>query len=185
MRDPVGLDTADETGAPAEQPSKSQRKRDALAVRALAAELVALDDPHLRRLPLDEAIRRAVLDARSIRSHIARKRQLQYLARLLRREDVTAIGDAMASFRAEARQLTVRHRRAEAWRDRLLSAGDAALAELIEARPGLDAQSIRQLQRSANREARDGRPPAASRTLFRLLRDLDQAEPLPACPAAR
>jgi ribosome-associated protein len=167
------------------QVSKSQRKRDALAIRSLAAELLEMGDTRLRRLALDESVMRAVEEARHIRSHIAHKRQLQFVAKLLRRHDTAAIEAAIAADRAEARALHARHHRAEAWRDRLLQDGDAALSDLIAVRPGIDAQSMRQLIRRASREARNGRPPAAARSLFRMLRDLDQAEPLPAMPAVR
>lgn len=160
--------------------SKSERKREALAVRRLAAELVGLADAQLVRIPLDEDVTAAVREARRIGSNIARKRQLQYIARLLRRGEVTPVVEAMDGLRAEARQLTARHRRAEAWRDRLIESGDQALSELIAARPDLDAQALRQAMRNAIRERQQQRSPGAARALFRLLHDLDRTEPLPA-----
>lgn len=176
-------DGAAESRQPSPEPvSKSQRKREAHEVRDLASELIAMGDAHLRRIPLDEDVRRAVHDARRIRSHAARKRQLQYLAKLLRREDVEPIADAIEGFHAEARQLTARHHRAEAWRDHLLAHGDEALSELMEARADLDPQPIRQHVRKARRESESDQPPAAARALFRVLRDLDQAAPLPTLP---
>lgn len=176
---------ASAAAAAATEVSKSQRKRDALAIRALAADLLEMSDARLRRLALDESVLRAIGDAQRIHSNIARKRQLQYVAKLLRRIDTAEIQAAMAADRAEARALHARHHRAEAWRDRLLKDGDAALSELIAGRPGIDGQSMRQLIRRAAREAREGRPPAAARALFRALRDLDQALPLPAIRASR
>ncbi len=184
-RNPPADDTLEFRQPSLEPASKSQRKREALAVRDLASELIAMGEAQLRRIPLDEDVRRAVHDARRIRSHAARKRELRYLAKLLRREDVEPIADAIEGFHAEARQLTARHHRAEAWRDRLLAHGDEALSELMEARPDLDPQPIRQQVRKALRESESEQPPAAARSLFRLLRDLDQAAPLPALPNVR
>lgn len=176
---------AAESRQPSEPVSKSQRKRDAQAVRDLASELIEMGDAQLRRVPLDDDVRRAVQDTKRIHSHAARKRQLQYLAKLLRREDVEPIVEAIENFRAEARQLTARHHRAENWRDRLLDRGDEALSELIAARPDIDPQPIRQLVRNGVREREAEQPPAAARALFRLLRDLDQAAPLPSLPDQR
>lgn len=159
--------------------SKSQRKRAAHAVLELARELVDLNDSRLERVPLDDAIRDAVRETRAIRSHVARKRQLQYLAKLLRRDDTGPITEALDDMRNEARQGVARHHRAESWRDRLLRDGDAALSELLEKRPGMESQAIRQCIRAATREAAAGKPPAAARRLFRLLLDLDTSEALP------
>lgn len=162
-----------------EQPSKSQRRRDALEVRALAARLIALPPPVLAGLPLDDELRSAIGQARAIRSNGARKRQMQFVAKLMRREDPEPIREALAGLEAGARQQTARQHRAEAWRDRLVAEGDQALTELLAQRPEADAQPLRQLIRRAAREADANKPPAAARALFRRLRELDESEPLP------
>jgi len=162
-----------------ETASKSQRRRDALEVRALAARLITLAPAQLARVPLDERLRSEIDQARRIGSHVARKRQLQFVAKLMRRSDPSAIQEALDAIDREARQLTVRHHRSEAWRDHLLEGGDAAVGELLQRRRDADAQTLRQLLRNARREAQQGRPPAAARALFRELRALDEAEPLP------
>ena len=159
--------------------SKSQRRREALDIRALAAQLIGLGDSRLARVPLDEQLRAEIDRARAIRSHGARKRQLQYVAKLLRRADPQPLFDALDSFENEARQLNARHHRSEAWRDHLLEAGDTAVGELMEQRRDADGQAIRALLRNARREADRNKPPAAARALFRLLRELDEQEPLP------
>ena len=177
-----GAEDANASQPPSAEVSKSQRKREALAVRSLAAELIAMDVALLRRMPLDDELLGAILEGRRIHSNIARKRQLQYIAKLLRREDIEPIAAAIDACRNEARQLTARHHRTEAWRDRLLARGDEALSELMPLRPELEARTIRQLVRKAGQEDQGGRPPAAARALFRLLREIDQAQALPPCP---
>jgi len=168
--------------AQAEEVSKSQRKRDAMAVKSLAAKLIDLSPARLAEVPLDESLRREILAARSIRSNVARKRQMQFVAKLLRREGTEAIEEALAAFDLEASQLSARQHRAEAWRDRLIEQGDPAVGALLERRRDTDAQALRQLLRNARREAARGKPPAAARSLFRLLRDMDLAETLPPPP---
>lgn len=159
--------------------SKSQRRRDALEVKSLAGRLIGMSPSMLARLPLDDQLREAIDQARAIRSNVARKRQLQFVAKLLRRADPEPLQEAIASFDAGARQLAARQHRTEAWRDRLLEGGDAAVSELLGRHPAADAQPLRQLIRRARQEAAAGRPPAAARTLFRQLRELDELEPLP------
>ena len=163
--------------------SKSQRRRDALDVRDLAAQLVALEPARLARLPLDEPVRRAIDEARRIRARVARKRQLQYVAKLLRRGETGEIREALDAFDSEARRLAAGHHRCEAWRDRLIESGDEALGKLLQQRRDADAQALRQLVRNARREQERNAPPSAARALFRLLRELDSAEPLPPLPA--
>jgi len=164
--------------------SKSQRRRDALEVRDLAATLIALSPSQLERVPLDAHIAAAVAEARRIRSNVARKRQLQFVAKLLRKSDTGAIEAALADFDSQARDLSASHHRTEAWRDRLLTDGDEALGALLSQRRDADPQAIRQLMRKARQEAERERPPAAARELFRLLRKMDEAEPLPPIEAA-
>lgn len=166
-------------GESAQPVSKSQRRRDALALKTLAARLIELGRADLSRLPLDEELRSAIAEARRIHARIARKRQVQYVAKLLRNGDPDAIVAGLQAIEGDARQLTARHHRAEAWRERLLAGGDTAIGELIQARPATDAQVLRQLLRKARQEAAQDRPPAAARALFRRLRDMDEIEPLP------
>jgi ribosome-associated protein len=163
--------------------SKSQRRRDALEVKTLASRLIGLSPALLAQVPLDESLRAAIGEARSIRSNVARKRQLQFVAKLLRRVDLDPVRLALEALGADARQLSGRQHRAEAWRDHLVAAGDSALSDLLLRRHDADAQSLRQLMRQHMRKARPeadaGRPPAAARALFRLLREMDEFEPLP------
>jgi ribosome-associated protein len=160
-------------------PSKSQRRRDALELRNLATRLIRLPTSQLAQVPLDSQLRAEIDRARGIRSHVAGKRQMQYVAKLLRRSDPQPLYDALDSFDNEARQVTARQHRSEAWRDRLLEEGDSAVGALLELRRDADGQGIRQLIRNAGREAARNKPPAAARALFRLLRELDEREPLP------
>jgi ribosome-associated protein len=165
--------------AEAALPSKSQRRRDALEVRSLAARLIGLSPALLARIPLDDNLRAAIDQARGIRSNVARKRQLQFVAKLMRQADLEPIREALDGLEAGARQLTARQHRVESWRDRLLEQGDPALGELLGQRADADRQALRQLMRQAAKEASAGKPPAAARALFRRLRELDEREPLP------
>jgi ribosome-associated protein len=159
--------------------SKSQRRREALELKALASQLIKLSPARLGRIPLDDDVRSAIMEARDIRSNVARKRQLQYAAKLLRRIDPEPILQTLKGFDGEARQLTGRQHRSEAWRDYLLEQGDLAVGELMKHRQDVDTQALRQLVRNANKEAEKSKPPTSARALFRTLRDMDEREQLP------
>lgn len=160
-------------------PSRSQQRREALDVLALAQRLVALDAGRLAKLPLPDALASHVADTRRISSHIARKRQMAFLAKQMRREDdetLDAIRDALDAGGEAARQETALLHRAEAWRERLLDEGDAALADLLEAHPAADRQRLRQLVRNTHEERKRDKPPRAFRELFQELRSLLERE---------
>jgi ribosome-associated protein len=148
----------------------------------LGRELVEMSPKTLAALALDADLRNEIEFARGIRAHVARKRHLQFIAKMLRHRDTEALRSAMDANRLEARQLVGRHHRAEAWRDLLLATGDDALSGFLDQYGSADAQALRQLIRNAQREARLDKPPSSARKLFRHLRDLDAKHPLPPAP---
>ncbi len=160
-------------------PSKSQRRREALELKSLASGLIGLKPAKLDRLPLDDTVRAAVEEARQIRSNVARKRHLQYVAKLLRRSDPEPLIKALEALDGNTRELVGRQHRSEAWRDFLLKEGDRAVGVLASQRRGVDTQAIRQLVRNARQESARNKPPTSARALFRLLRDLDESSTLP------
>jgi len=164
-----------ETDAPDDlPPSRSQRRREALDVLKLAHDIVALDDHKLAGLALDDDLLPHVMHARRITQHIARKREVGFLAKQLRRyeEELPHWRATLDADTAESRQGAARLHRVEAWRDRLLREGDDALGEFVAQHPQADRQQLRTLLRQAQSEHARGKPPAAARQLFRALRDL-------------
>lgn len=157
-------------------PSRSAQRRDALDVLELAKQLVELDPGRLAKLPLGEHLLPFIAQARRISSHIARKREIAFLAKQLRREDdeaLDALRDALDTDGEAARLDTARLHRAEQWRERLLGDDGAdALSALIDEFPGADSQRLRQLVRNANAERKAGKPPRAFRELYREIRAL-------------
>ena len=156
-------------------PSRKQNRREALEVLALAEALVGLPDGRLAKLPVPDSLMPHIADTRRITSHIARKRQMAFLAKQMRREDddtLQALRDALDAGGEAARIDTARLHRAEQWRLRLLDDGDTALAALLDEYPHADRQRLRQLVRNALAERAKNKPPAAFRELFRELRDV-------------
>lgn len=152
--------------------SKTQRKKEMHELQALGAELVALAESQIRELQIADDLREAVLEAKRIKSHEARRRQLQYIGRLMRDVDPAPIRAQLDALVGHSAQEAARHRRLEALRDKLL-ADDEALTGYVAGHAGADLQALRTLIRNARREQKEGRPPRAYRELFRLLKALE------------
>lgn len=138
-------------------------------LQKLGEALSRLDPRLLAPLALPERLTDALAVARSATRHEARRRQLQYVGRLMREVDAEPIRAALAELDAVPRAERARFATAERWRDRLL-AEDAALAEFTLAHPHAEPAALAALVRDA-REERDRRtPPRRSRELFRAIR---------------
>jgi len=160
-------DDTHSTNAP-RAPSKSQRKRETVALQDIGTELVKLPAEQVRSLDLPEPLRIAVLEAQHIRSRGALRRQMLFIAKLMRSIDAEPITEQVATLRGESERAKARFRALEHWRERLL-ADDAAVAEWQAAHPGSDVQQLRQLIHNARKEAAEEKPPKAYRAMFRLL----------------
>ena len=127
-----------------ERPSRSQRRREALDVLKLAQALASLSDAQLARVPLDGDLRAEIARTRSVQQQIARKRAEQFLAKQLRRLDEAELEPMRAVLehdREHARREAAALHGLEAWRERLIANGDAALDELMQAYPSADRPS--------------------------------------------
>jgi ribosome-associated protein len=153
-----------------EQPSRSAKKRAAKAVEELAERLMNLADADFRRLPLAGEIRREIEEARRIKAHSARKRQLKHLAGLLRRDDESRqeAEGFLALLDLGRHQDAERFHQLEELRERLCDpeSREAALAETERNFPGMDLARVRRLAEAAQ----GGTDKRAFRELFRLLR---------------
>ena len=156
-------------------PSKSAIKRQMTALQKVGEELVALSDRELEKIPLDsEPLRLAILETRRIRSNNARRRQLQYIGKLMRKVDAQPIEDALNALHQQRQGKTDAFHELEKLRDELLSEGLSAVEQVIQRFPGADRQHLRQLLRQQQREQSQAKPPAASRKLFKYLRELSE-----------
>jgi ribosome-associated protein len=154
--------------------SKSQLKRESHALQALGEELVELPAAKLAKIPMPAELAEAVALARKIKARGGRKRQLQYIGKLMRSIDADPIEQALDDLKNAAGREAARFHRLEQWRDRLVAEGDAALGELLDEFPAADRQHLRQLVRNAQREAKNNKPPKSAREIFRYLRELTE-----------
>jgi len=179
MKEPASEDAIDD------RPSKSQLKRDMLALQELGEALVALSDERLAGLGLPEALLDAVRDAKriAVSKHGAQRRQRQYVGRIMRDVDPGPIRAQLDAIEGQSRSHAAWLHRIERWRERLLKEDDA-LTELLTDVPDADVPRIRALIRNAQREQREGKPPKSFRELFQILRELIPEPMTPASMAA-
>jgi ribosome-associated protein len=162
-------------------PSRTQQRRDALAVLVLAQQLVDLQPSRLAKLTLPDDVRHEIDVTRRMTAHGAKKRQLAFLAKVMRRYDEADFASVRAELgenREKQRQENAAMHRLEAMRDRLIAEDETALPELINEHPQVDRQHLRSLVRQARIEKdTPNKPPKAYREIFQLLKDLKANDP--------
>jgi ribosome-associated protein len=157
-------------------PSKTRRKAEMHALQDIGEELIGLDTKRLAALAeevsLPPRLVDAIREARSITAWGARKRQLQFVGKLMREVEPEPIRRRLDAW-AHGHSVDSAHQHAlEQWRDRLL-AEPASLDVLAASRPQLDRPRFRALIARARDEQARGQPPHAFRELFRELKALD------------
>ncbi|SIT50258.1 conserved hypothetical protein [Paraburkholderia piptadeniae] len=160
-----------------DRPSKSQLKREMHALQALGEELAALPKDALKRMPMPEALDEAVREARRITDHEGKRRQMQYVGKVMRGltdDETGALREALDKYNGVNKAETARLHWIERTREQLL-ADDAALTEFIRVHPDADPQQGRTLIRNARKEVQQGKPPRYFRELFQWIKNADGA----------
>ena len=159
----TAADDRTEDAAPA---SKSQRKREHLALQALAAELAALPATRLRRLELDAELEQEIRAAGAMKASGARNRQLRHVAQQLAEHDPAALAARLAALSAPDRAQVAREQRAAALRERVLEEGCGALGLPLGAADSARLAALRTCARSASDATRARH---AQREIYRLI----------------
>jgi len=149
-------------------PSKTQRKRAMHALQQLGEALVGLNSARLQALALPDKLFDAVSEAQRLTQREARRRQLQFIGRLMREVDPGPIEAQLARWREPGHAEKARVAAAERWRERLLDEV-GALDRLCEQVPRADRPRLATLVTRATEERAHGSPPHAYRRLFREL----------------
>lgn len=157
-----------------EPKSKSQKKRESEALQKVGVELVSLSKEKLDLLALPDNLRRAIIEAKSIKSHGAMRRQAQLIGKLMRTTDSDNIIASYEKMLAEAEAKTASFHEVEFWRTRLVSEGKDALTAFISDYPSVDVPKLRQLIKKAVDEQKKEQNTGASKALFRYLRSFIQ-----------
>ncbi|OQQ04428.1 hypothetical protein BK411_19165 [Vibrio splendidus] len=151
--------------------SKTEMKTDMDALQKLGEELVGLKPSVLDKFPLSEDLAQAIKDAQRFKNE-AKRRQLQYIGKVMRNVDPEPIQAALDKVRNKHSQATAELHKLEQLRDRVVAEGDAAISEVMEMYPEADRQRLRQLARQANKEKSTNKPAKSSREIFQILKEL-------------
>jgi ribosome-associated protein len=156
-----------------EKISRTQKKKAAMALQKLGEQLVHLSDAQFSVLELPGELKDAVALARRIKQHEARRRQLQYIGRLMRQFDPGIIQGAIDNLTAGENQRRRKFKLVEKWRDELVSGDDQRFRWLVENYPSVDPQELRLLVKNARQDHHGKGLRKAGRRLFRYLSRLD------------
>ncbi len=159
-----------------ERPSKSELKRQMNELQKLGEALVAEPRDRVKRVPMPEDVREAILACQLITNHEGRRRQMQFVGKKMRtldEEEVAVIQRTIDSWKGMSKADTAALHALERRREKLLS-DDKALTVLLEEHPELDVQHLRALIRNARKEQAENKPPKAYREIFQILKDLSK-----------
>jgi ribosome-associated protein len=157
-----------------ERPSKSEMKRQSDALQQLGLELVEQPRDRVKRVPMPEDVRDAILECQNIKNHEGRRRQLQFVGKKMRtltEEEVAVIRRTIEGWKGASKADTAALHALERRREKLL-ADDQALTELLNRHPEVDVQHMRTLIRNARKEQAENKPPKAYREIFQILKQL-------------
>lgn len=155
-----------------EPPSKTRKKQQMQELQDLGEELADLSGDWLKKIDIPEHLRDALVEAQRMNSHGAKRRQLQYVGKLMRDIDAEPIRAALANIRGESAVEVARMHRLERLRGRLME-DEKTLSDIAAAFPGADLQHLRALRRSALKEQESQKPPRSYRAIFQTLKELE------------
>ncbi|OGT29880.1 MAG: hypothetical protein A3E87_09050 [Gammaproteobacteria bacterium RIFCSPHIGHO2_12_FULL_35_23] len=151
--------------------SKSQVKRAMHELQALGEKLVTYNDKQLKELNLPTKLLEAIYDAKKFTSHLAKRRQLQYIGRLMRVVDVEPIKEAIKRVEQIGPEVIAKQHQAEQWRNRLLIEGKTALTEFVAIFKQVDVQYLRHLIQAAKKEPEEKSNKRMHKELIRFIRE--------------
>lgn len=155
--------------------SRTEMKNDMEELQKLGEELVGLKASVLDKFPLSEELSDAIKDAQRFKNE-ARRRQLQYIGKLMRTEDPEPLQAALDKIRNKHSQVTAVLHKLEQLRDRIVESGDSAIDEAMELYPQADRQRLRQLARQASKEKKAGKTAKSAREIFQILKEHNDEE---------
>ena len=154
--------------------SKTRRKQQMVELQSLGEDLVELSSERVKKIDIPEDLRSAVSDAQRMSRHDeAKRRQMQYIGKIMRHVDVEPIRAALALVRGESASETARLHRLERLRTELL-ADETVLHVIATDYPSVDLQHLRSLRRAALKEHEQNKAPRSFRAIYQLLKDLEQ-----------
>jgi len=149
--------------------SKSALKREMLSLQKIGADLVSLSPKKLSKITMPEELTEAIMLARRLKNNEGKRRQMQYIGKIMRSVDIEKIAAEMELFDQKSDIFRDEKIRIEKWKDRLILEGDQAIEELLLESPRMDRKHLRQLTRQARKEVLGNKPINASKKIIAYL----------------
>lgn len=135
--------------------SRTQIKREAEALQKIGEFLVDMSKNQLALVPLEGELSAAIVIARRLKNREGKRRQLQYIGKIMRAIDITPITDAIDKIKLQSQRQRGLRKEAEVWRDKMIEQGQGVIEELLTTYPNGDRQHLRQLLRTVTKENKD------------------------------
>lgn len=155
-------------------PSKTQLKKQMLELQELGKKVAELSDKQREKIPLDDNLIEGIETYRRIKSNEGKRRQMQYIGKIMRSIDISPISDAIIEIENGQKKVTKKFHELEMLRDEFITQGDAMLPALVERFPSLNRQHLRQLLREAKKEIAENKAPSNQKKIFKYFRELSQ-----------
>ena len=167
------------------RPSKTQMKQKSHDLQALGVALTTLSQERLDAIDMPEQLRDAIDEFRRTKSFEGKRRQMQYVGKLMRQADEDVLREAVAAATLGTARQALELHEAEQWRLALIT-DDDAMTRWLQTHPATDTQQLRSLVRAARRDAAglppEARQPKSFRELFQFLRPFLLAQANPPAP---
>ena len=151
--------------------SKTELKKGSKKIQQFGKKISELTLNNIQEFKFPSNIYDAAIDLKNLKSNSAKKRQAQYLGKLLREIDLTGAFLIMEQLKVTSQKEIQRNHVVESWRDKLLS-NNNSITEFVEKYPQIDRQSLRQTISNAQKEKEGNKPPKYLRQLFKLIKDI-------------
>ena len=151
--------------------SKTELKKDSKKIQQFGRKISELTINNIKAFKFPINIYEATIDLKNLKSNSAKKRQVQYLGKLLREIDLTDAFIVMKQLKVNSQKEIQRNNIIEDWRDKLLT-NTESITEFVDEYPEIDRQSLRQTISNAQKEKKDNRTPKHSKQLFKLIKDI-------------
>ena len=151
--------------------SKTELKKDSKKIQQFGRKISELTINNIKAFKFPINIYEATIDLKNLKSNSAKKRQVQYLGKLLREIDLTDAFIVMKQLKVSSQKEIQRNNIIESWRDKLLT-NTESITEFVDKYPKIDRQSLRQTISNAQKEKKDNKPPKHSKQLFKLIKDI-------------
>jgi ribosome-associated protein len=154
--------------------SKTAIKNEMAALQDIGKKLTELNADQIKQIPMTDELAKAIEESKRIHQREATRRHLQYIGKLMRRQDIEAIQHQLDLFDTSSRVYAQALHKLEKLREQLIEGDQSVLTDYLEETPGVDVTRLRQLIRNAQKEKKQEKNLGSAKKLFRYLKECEE-----------